>query len=380
MAVARSAGPADDSGRKDAQHNRERVQKKIREALREGIGEEDIISAGPDKKVRVPIKSARNWRFIFDRKRDEGIGQGDAKPGDVLGPPDGLPGPGAGTEPGEEAYELWLDMAEVEEYLFDQLQLPRLQPKRTASQEEEETVFNTIARKGPVLDKMRTLREHLRREALAGEDDLDWDKDDLRYLSYNEERRPKTQAVVFLLLDVSGSMGPEDKRIARLFFYWAVRFLRRNYHQVEIVFIAHTTEAREVTEEEFFGSIPSGGTMISSAYELALEKIRERYPAADWNHYVLHASDGDNYEMDNERVIKAVKQILVTASLVGYLEIKPHWATAWAEMYGRYTTLSDTFNNEAIDGFKAHAVKNDREIWPALKDFFAKDGVEEAVS
>src|ERR671931_1638735 len=120
MPVVGDSGLPNDAGRRDALHHRDRLRRKIAEALKERIGEEDIIAAGPEKKIRVPVKGTKRWRFIFDRgKGAQGVGQGDGEPGDVLGPPgQGPPADGqAGTEPGEEIYEVWLDMQDVEEML-----------------------------------------------------------------------------------------------------------------------------------------------------------------------------------------------------------------------------------------------------------------------
>ena len=124
-------------------------------------------------------------------------------------------------------------------------------------------------------------------------------------------------------MDVSGSMDAKRKRMARLFFYWCVQFLRRRYQQTELVFIAHTTEAREVSEQEFFGRVESGGTKVSSAFEAVAEIQRARYPAEDWNVYVLHVSDGDNFTADNQRTLALVRQLTEVCSLVGYLEVNP---------------------------------------------------------
>src|SRR6185369_13832769 len=130
MTVVGDAGLPQDAGRRDALHHRERLRKKITEQLKERIGEEDIIAAGPDKRIRVPVKGTKRWQFILDRGEGEGVGQGDGDPGDVLGQAGPDPGEGeAGTEPGEELYEVWLDMEDVEEMLFSELALPRLRPK-----------------------------------------------------------------------------------------------------------------------------------------------------------------------------------------------------------------------------------------------------------
>ena len=376
MTVVGESGLPHDAGRRDALHHRERLRKKITEQLKERIGEEDIIASGPDKRIRVPVKGTKRWQFILDRGRREGVGQGDGQPGDVLGPAGSEPGDGrAGTEPGEELYEVWLDMDAVEELLFAELELPRLKPKREAEIEANQIVYNDIARTGPQLDKKATLRENLLRNAKQGRVSLGGiDKPDLRYLSYRELPKPRSRAVVFLAMDVSGSMTVNRKRMARLFFYWCVQFLRSRYEQTEIVFVAHTTEAREVAEAEFFNRVESGGTRVSCAFDLVAEIQRDRYPAADWNIYVLHVSDGDNFAADNQRTLGLIRALTEIVALVGYLEVD-------SGPIGGTHKLSGFYEREAsdLDGFVFAGAADDRELWPALKTFFVKDGVEAAI-
>jgi sporulation protein YhbH len=366
-------------GKRDALHHRDRVRRKIVEQLKERIGEEDIIAAGPEKKLSVPVKGTRQWRFIFDRGKDAGgVGQGDGEPGDVLGPPgaDGGADGQAGTEPGEEIYEVWLDMQDVEEMLFRELELPRLKPKQAADVVEPEVVYNDIARTGPQVDKKATLRANLARNAMRGRAHVgNVDRGDLRYLSYRDDPRPRHRAVVFCVMDISASMTTDRKRMARLFFYWCVQFLRRRYEQTEIVFIGHTTEAWEMNEGEFFGRVESGGTQVSSAYELVADVQRHRFPEHDWNAYVLHTSDGDNFTADNQRTLQLVEQLVGRCSLVGYLEVDP--AT-----HSVQHKLSSLFAQHAgaLPGFVSATATTDRELWPALKLFFAKDDVQEAVA
>jgi sporulation protein YhbH len=375
MTVVAESGLPHDAGRRDALHHRERLRKKITEQLKERIGEEDIIAAGPEKKVRVPVKGTKRWQFIFDRGGRRGTGQGDAEPGDVLGPQSDADLGEAGTEPGEELYEVWLDMDDVEELLFSELELPRLKPKSDADIAAPEAVYSDIGRRGPQLDKKATLRENLLRNAKRGRLALGGiDKPDLRYLSYREVPRPRNRAVVFLAMDVSGSMDVDRKRMARLFFYWCVQFLRSRYDHTEIVFVAHTTEAREVTEEEFFSRAESGGTKVSSAFEVVENAQRERYPADDWNVYVLHVSDGDNFSADNQRTLELIRRLTEVASLVGYLEVD-------VDGLGGSHRLSRFYAREAadLDGFVFAGAADDRELWPALKRFFARDEVEAAI-
>ena len=158
-----------------------------------------------------------------DRSLEQGVGGGEGEPGDVIGPPGGqAPGAGgAGLEPGEELYEVWLGMDDVEEMLFSELELPRLKPKQQASAQSPEVVFDDLARQGPRIDKRATLRENLARNARRGAARLGGiEKADLRFLSYRERPQPRHKAVIFLAMDVSGSMDATRKRMARLFFYW----------------------------------------------------------------------------------------------------------------------------------------------------------------
>jgi uncharacterized sporulation protein YeaH/YhbH (DUF444 family) len=305
----------------------------------------------------------------------------------VLGPEGASAAPGeAGTEPGEELYEVWLDMDDVEQLLFADLELPRLKPKSTADTQAAQTVYDDIARTGPQLNKKATLRENLLRNAKRGRLALGGiDKPDLRYLSYREVPKPHNRAVIFLAMDVSGSMTVERKRIARLFFYWCVQFLRSRYQKTEIVFVSHTTEAREVTEEEFFNRVESGGTKVSSAFEAVARMQRERYPAEDWNIYVLHVSDGDNFAADNHRTLALIRRLTEICSLVGYLEVDPGLGDArvpgFMPTVGDSHKLSAYYEREAgdLDGFVFARAGDDRELWPALKTFFAREDVEAAI-
>jgi sporulation protein YhbH len=379
MSVVRDSGLPRQQGDRDALHHRDRVRKKIVEQLKQRIGGEDIIASGPEKKVRVPIKGTRQWRFIFDRGDGaKGVGQGDGEPGDVFGPADGNGGQDgqAGTEPGEEIYEVWLDMQDVEEMLFSELALPRLKPKPAADIDQPEIVFNDIARTGPQVDRRATLRANLTRNAKRGKARIgDVHREDLRYISYREQVRRRDRAVVFCLMDISASMSTERKRMARLFFYWCVQFLRRRYDQTEIVFVGHTTEAWEMTESQFFGRVESGGTRVSSAYELVREIRRDRFLPNDWNAYVLHTSDGDNFTADNQRTLELIRELAQDCSLVGYLEVDSSPETA-------HHKLSRFFAERGgnVERFVSSTAASDRELWPALKLFFAKEDVREAVA
>jgi|GEM_PF-162686 len=171
------------------------------------------------------------------------------------------------------------------------------------------------------------------------------------------------------------SMGEFKKYIARSFYFWMVRFLRTKYDNVKIVFISHHTEAKEVTEEAFFTQGESGGTVVSSAYKLALEIIAERFPPRDWNIYPFHFSDGDNYYSDNEEAVKLADKLIETCNLFGYGEIGEEGAASYRRSSGALLSIfNDRLKNK--ERFVGVRIDDKEDVYPALKQFFGKQGVE----
>src|SRR5207247_8689994 len=181
------------------------------------------------------------------------------------------------------------------------------------------------------MDKRRTMIENIRRNAREAKSAKigNFKKEDLRFKTWEEDVKYESNAVVIAMMDVSGSMGEFKKYIARSFYFWMVRFLKTKYDNVKIVFISHHTEAKEVSEEQFFTQGESGGTVVSSAYRLALEIVRERFPAHDWNIYPFHFSDGDNYYSDNDEAVKLADELISTCNLFGYGEIGEEGASSY---------------------------------------------------
>ena len=183
------------------------------------------------------------------------------------------------------------------------------------------------------------------------------------YKTWNEIVKPQSNAVILALMDTSGSMGSFEKYCARSFFFWMTRFLRRKYEHVEIVFVAHHTEAKEVTEEEFFTRGESGGTICSSAYQKAIEIIDSRYPTANWNIYPFHFSDGDNLTSDNERCVKLIGQLMERSNMFGYGEVN---------QYNRSSTLMSAYKHINHKKFMYSVIKEKGEVYKALTTFFSK--------
>jgi len=173
-------------------------------------------------------------------------------------------------------------------------------------------------------------------------------------------------------MDTSGSMDTMKKYLARSFFFLLYQFIRTKYRNVEIVFIAHHTEAREVTEEEFFHKGESGGTFISSGYQKALEIIAERYHPSLWNVYAFHCSDGDNFDSDNPTALRAAQDLTEVCNLFGYGEIKP--------LGSRYyeSSMLNIFRRLEANNFQTVLIERKEDIWPSFRAFLAKDRAHDA--
>lgn len=384
MAPTVSLGVQDWSLHRKGPKDQARHQEKVRDVIKGNLGDiisnESIITSDGNKIVKVPVRSLEEYEFRFDPFKRDGIGQGDgdSKPGDVIGTlPGQEPGKGrqAGNEPGVDYYEAEFTVDELAEMVFADLGLPNLKDKGQRDIQSEKIVFNDVRRNGilPNLDKKRTVFQAIKRSTIQGHGGHlgagSIKRDDMRYRAWNQTVEMQRNAVVIAMRDVSGSMGDFEKYISRSFYFWMVRFLRTKYSNVEIVFITHHTEAKEVDEPTFFNLGESGGTRVSSAYQLCLDIIDSRFPSSLWNIYPFHFSDGDNWGSDDNRVcIELVNRIITHANLFGYGEIKEEQYSRWAA-----STLMSAFSEIAAPEFVGITIKSKQDVYPALKQFFAKD-------
>ncbi|QQS45807.1 MAG: sporulation protein YhbH [Acidobacteriota bacterium] len=383
MSVQRNDWSLQRKGIIDQERHQERIKEAIRRNLGSIVSNESIILSDGRKTVRVPMRALDEYKFRFDyRKRKQvGQGDGDTQVGDVIGREDqsGQGAGEAGNRPGQDFYEAEVNIDEIARLIFEDLHLPWLEEKARHAVQSKSTKFTEIRRVGALsnLDKRRTILENIRRQAREkGQAKLGpIKKEDLRFKSWEEEVRYESNAVVLAMMDVSGSMGEFKKYIARSFFFWMVRFLRTKYDHVEIVFISHHTEAKEVTEEQFFTQGESGGTVVSSAYRLALDIIAERYPPRDWNVYPFHFSDGDNYYSDNDDAVRLADELIETCNLFGYGEIGEEGMSSYRRSSGALLSIfSDRLRNQ--DRFIGVRIDDKEDVYPALKQFFGKRGVE----
>ena len=300
---------------------REIVRGKIREDLRKYLSTTELIARRGDKAVSVPVPQIELPRLRFGDNDKRGVGQGPGKKGDAVDAQDGQ-GDGeasAGEHPGQHIMEVEVELAELAEMLGRELELPYIQPRGRKELAAEGGRYNGIQGVGPdsLRHFRRTYRQALKRMLAAGE----WDPENPRVVPEREDYRfrarraspePDSSAVIFHMMDVSGSMGREQKDIVRIKAFWIDTWLRSQYRNLEVVYIVHDAVAKVVDQEAFFHLRESGGTKISSAYELCLKQIQEKYRPEDWNIYPFHYSDGDNWSArDTERCIAILRDELL---------------------------------------------------------------------
>ncbi len=382
-----SEGLRSDRSAGDRLRHRQKVREAIRANVADIIAEEAILTKSPDRVVKVPIRGIKEYRFVFDDKapRVAAAGQGEVKPGQVVGTvpsdQDGLPG--AGDRPGLDYYETDITIEELVDLMFEDLKLPELERKKLR----ESLVDHGTKRRGyrrvgvrVQLDKKRTLRSRIKRQlamrrppagADAGQARVPFHREDLRYRRRVPDLQSESNAVVICIMDTSGSMDARKKYLARSFFFLLYQFVRTRYRNVDLVFIAHHTLAREVSEEEFFHKGESGGTMISSGYRRALEIIRERYHPSLWNVYAFHCSDGENFGEDNREARRAAEELAETCNLFGYGEIKP------PSSFHSDSTMLKVFSSLGARHFHAVEILRKEDIWPCLKALLSRERQDE---
>lgn len=362
-------------GHDDQQRHQEKVQEAIKNNLPDLISEENIIMSNGRDVVKIPIRSLDEYKIRYNHEKNKHVGQGDgdSQVGDVIardGSDQGQKAPGkgqgAGDQPGEDYFEAEVSLLEIEDALFKELELPNLQQKERDENVVEDIEFNDIRKTGLMgnIDKKRTMKTAFKRNALQGKPSFTpIYQEDLRFKTWNDVEKPESKAVVLAMMDTSGSMGIWEKYMARSFFFWMTRFLRSKYETVDIEFIAHHTEAKVVSEEDFFSKGESGGTICSSVYKKALELIDGKYHPSRYNIYPFHFSDGDNLTSDNARCVKLVNEIMEHSNMFGYGEVN---------QYNRHSTLMSAYKNMENEKFKYYILKKKADVFYAMKEFFKK--------
>lgn len=363
-------------GTRDARRHQEKVDDAIRKNIKNVIGDESIITREGKKTVRVPIKGLRDYRFVYKQVGTVGgVGQGDRKPGDVLNPDDEEGNQKAGKGRGSDYMEAEIDIDYLLQIMFEDLGLPWLDEKnKTYIEISKGWKFENISKKGVYsrIHKKRTIIESIKRNmVLCGEiirqtncsgeeanlaliqakgdinkaidilkngilvldnnpNTLIIDEDDLRFKQMEEDIDICSNAVVIAMMDVSGSMTPEKKYLCRSLLFWLVEFLKKEYQNVQIRFIQHAEEAKEVDEDTFFKRGTTGGTLSYTAFEKANSIIDNEYPLSEWNIYGVYCSDGDDFEFN--KTVSQVEDILPKLNMLSYIEVRNAEANSLSDL------------------------------------------------
>ncbi len=390
----------------------ERYKKQIKKAVDESVKKKSISDIDKSENIKIPIHDTSEPIFHHDKGGKNTIihpGNKEFITGDTFDRPPIGEGEGSGSQASNEGegldeFGFELSREEFLDLVFDELELPDLLKKEMVKlpQWQYEKTGHSVVGSANNLDLVRSFRQALgRRIGLSGsirkkireiEEKINnttkeeeksalieecsrlkirlqsltfIDPIDLRYHHRSKIEKPSSQAVMICIMDVSGSMDSEKKDIAKRFFILLYLFLNRNYKHIELVFVRHHTEAKEVNEHDFFYSRETGGTIVSSALDLTHQIIQERFPQNQWNVYVAQASDGDNWATDSPICGDIlIKKILPLVQYFAYVEILPRYHQSLWETYQGLTEEFRHFSMKKIDGIN--------EIYPVFRDLFKK--------
>lgn len=350
---------------RDVKRFKEIVRGVIKKEFRKYLTRGELIGRQGKHLVSIPIPQIEIPRFRFASKEMGGVGQGD---GEVGG--DGM----AGTEPGDHILEVEVDLEELAAILGEELELPRIQPRGRRILPVEKVKYSTIRRVGPesLRHFKRTFRESLKRQIAMGIYDPANPvvvplREDRRYRSWHVRQVPESNAVILFCMDVSGSMGDQQKEIVRIASFWIDTWLRSQYKHLERTYVIHEAFAKEVDEHTFYHLRESGGTKISTAYELVSQIIETRFPPEAWNAYLFHFSDGENGDSrDTDYCMEILrKDLLAKLNLFCFGQVRSSYGG------GRFKTdLDEAFPGEPR--LVTSEIRDKDEIYEAIKRFLGK--------
>jgi uncharacterized sporulation protein YeaH/YhbH (DUF444 family) len=352
------------------------VKGKIRNNLRKYVSKGELPVPKGGGVFKVPMPQINTPRFIFGEKQQGGTGQGEGQPGDPVDGQPGEPGQGeAGQGEGNKELEVDLSMDELAAILGEELELPKIEPKGKKSIESQSNKYSTIGTVGPDSLKhfKRSYKEALKRQVATGSYDpknpvIIPIKSDMRFRSSAVHTEYENSAVVIYMMDVSGSMGDEQKEIVRTESFWINLWLKSQYKDIEIRYIIHDATAKEVDEQTFFRTRESGGTLISSAFKLCREIIEADYNSSEWNIYPFHFSDGDNWSTDDTKLCLEIldNDIIPNSNVFCYGQVESRYGSG--QFYKDLNAKYGEKNEEVI----LSKIKNKEAILDSIKDFLGK--------
>ena len=400
-----------------------RAKSLVQAAVKKSLQDRDIKDVLEGGEVSIPLDGTHEPRFRREGGTRDRVLPGNKKfvEGDILPRPDGGRG-GRGSQPGdgdgEDAFRFVLNRDEFVDLFLDDLELPELTKRRLAHVESDgvhragyttsgspanlsvsRTVSKALmrrvalrrprpeaiaelevelehcdeARRGELLAKISTLKSKIRRIPFI-------DPIDIRYRRFETVPEPVAQAVMFCLMDVSGSMSEHMKDLAKRFYMLLYVFLTRRYRHVEIVFIRHTDRAEEVDEETFFRGPASGGTLVSSALQTMSDIVKSRFRPADWNIYAAQASDGDNMSTDGGVTGRILTELLLPVSqFFAYLEVGEAGGYSFEMPDSSLWTLYERLRADGAP-LSMRKVNERSQIFPVFHDLFQRRGTNKQTS
>lgn len=394
--------------------NRQRFLERVRDSFKES--QDDLkknINSNGDVNISVSKKQIKEPQFHYDRSTGvwDSILPGNKEyvPGDTIDKPPGGGGQGGGSEAsdtggGEDDFRFSVTREEYFNIIFEDLDLPDMVKKSqkkskvtsrvragytTVGQESNlnviKTVITSLGRRISLKEPIREELELLERDKIGKTEEEIQEIDlrieqllkskgigflenvDLRYNNFTTIQRPSTHAVVFCVMDVSGSMDEKKKTIAKKFFLLLYTFLKKKYKDIDVVFISHTEVAEEVDEEKFFYDPKSGGTIISSAFEVVDKIIKERYNIDETNIYIAQATDGDNFGSDNEKLAGLLAKLVPLTQMMTYIEMNDSYGNT--AVWNTILTLS---HRDTMKNLEMRKIRNEADIIPAFRDIFRK--------
>ncbi|MBS0192513.1 MAG: DUF444 family protein [Planctomycetes bacterium] len=357
----------------DHQRFRQIVQGRIRRDLRKFLSRGELIGREGKRFVSIPVHDIDIPTFRYG-DNSGGVGMGEGQEGQSVG---GAKGQG-GEQEGRHILEVDVTMDELADILAEELKLPRIKPRGEHRITTIRDKYSGIRPVGPAALRhfKRTYREALKRQISMGTYDSENPviipiRNDLRYRSWNEVKKPQSNALIVYMMDVSGSMGDEQKELVRLEAFWIDTWLRRNYEGVESRFIVHDVKAQEVDRKTFFSVREDGGTRISSALYCCKELLEAHYDPGDWNTYLFHFSDGDNSsDADNRLCVKLLdEELLPICNMFGYCQVTSAYGSG-----SFLSVLNEAFKDGRPDELGPRLITskvNGREdIYDSLRTFF----------
>ena len=360
---------------RDLNRFRQIVRGKIKKDLRKYMSQGEMIGRQGRKYVSIPLPQIDLPQFRYGAKQGGGVGQGDGDVGEPIGRGDPQPGEGeAGSEPGQHVIEVDITLEELAQILGEELQLPNVEPRGKKNIVAKKDKYSGIRRVGPdaLRHFKRTYREALKRQMMSGEynsaDPIVVPiREDMRFRSWKETLMPESNAVIIYMMDVSGSMGTEQKELVRITAFWIETWLRSQYKEIDIRYIVHDAAAKEVDQDTFYHIREGGGTKISSAYRLCNKLIDERYSPDEWNVYPFHFSDGDNWGGgDTRECVELLRsQLLPKSNQFCYGQVRSLYGS------GRFAhDLEEYLGKE--DNLVIAEIADRDDVYDAIKDFLGK--------